>query len=300
MDTQHPLYYHSQYNPSYERYGLLQQRTNSFYIIDNDPELLKSVQLTIMKYEFLHFVNIDHFFTFLNKTQQTIDKYQIKSVIDAHKDHIKKAAIFKNDELRIEQIQKSINNDNCFLFGMTGSTARSMPMDVSHFRLVDNIIKRHEKDRIFSNDLQEKLFLIRRLLYVLKGVFEYVIQFVTLQEKIGDFGLEVYEKHFSMCNPEDTIIPKMVKEEIEANQRRIRSIKEFYKTLYKGLNKINFDQPIKEIILQFRLNVRSEDSILETIKNYPMFHRTYDFHKIINILEKEANTLLKYYEQHNS
>lgn len=300
MDTQHPLYYHCRHNPAYERYGLLQQRTNSFYIIDSDPELLKSVQLIIMKYEFLHFVNIDHFFTFLSKTQKTVDKYQIKSIAEAHIKHIKEAAVFKNNEARTEQIQKFMDNNNCFLFGMTGSTARSMPMDVSHFRLVDNITKRQEKDNLFNNDLQEKLFLIRRLLYVLKGVFEYVIEFVTLQEKIGDFGLENYKKHFAICNPEDTIIPKMVEEEIEANQRRIRSIKHFYNTLYRNLNKINFDQTVKEIILQFRLNVRSEDSILETIKNYPMFHRTYDFHKIIKILEDEANTLLKYYEQHNS
>ncbi|MFZ9241226.1 MAG: hypothetical protein ACO22R_08785, partial [Chitinophagaceae bacterium] len=72
-----------------------------------------------MKYEFLHFVNIDHFFNFLNKTQQTVDKYQIKSIAEAHIAHVQKAAVFKNDELRVEQIQQTINNDICFLFGMT-------------------------------------------------------------------------------------------------------------------------------------------------------------------------------------
>lgn len=296
MDSQHPLYYHCRHDPSCERYGLLQQRSNSFYIIDSDPVLLKNVQLAMLKYEFLHFVNIDHFFTFLNKTQQTVDKYQIKSMTEAHIIHVKKAAVFKNTEARIEDIQKAINNDNCFLFGMTESTARSMPMDVNHFRLTDNIIKRNKKDNLFNNDLQERLFLVRRLLYILTGVFEYVMQFVTLQEKIGDFSLITYEKHFAICNPTDTIIPKMVEKEMESNLRRITSIKQYHNTIYKRLNEINLDQPIKQIILQFLSDINSEDTILETIKSYPMFHRTYDMNKIRGIIENEAKTLLKYYE----
>lgn len=296
MDSQHPLYYHCRHDPSYERYGLLQQRTNSFYIIDSDPELLKNVQLTMLRYEFLHFVNIDHFFTFLDKTQQIIDKYKIAGMTEAHINHIKKAAIFKNNDSRIELIQKSINNDNCFLFGLTESTARSMPMDVNHFRLIDNVTKHDKKDKRFNDELQEKLFLVRRLLYVLRGVFEYVTQFVTLQEKIGDFALEMYEKHFARCDPTDTIIPKMVKEELESNQRRIRSINQFYNSIYRSLNKTSFDQSIKEILLQFRSNIYSEELILETKRNYSMFHRTYDIHKIRKILEEEIKTLLKYYE----
>lgn len=296
MDPLHPLYYHCRHDPSCERYGLLQQRSNSFYIIDSDPILLKNVQLTAMKYEFLHFVNIDHFFTFLNKTQKTIDKYQIKSMTESHIAHVKKAAVFKNDESRIEQIQKSINNENCFLFGLTRSTARSMPMDVNHFRLADNIIKRDKKDKLFDSELQERIFLIRRLLYILTGVFDYVIEFVTLQEKIGDFSLERYQKHFARCKPDDTIIPKMVEQEIESNQRRIKSIRQYHDTIYKQINEINFDQPVKQIILQFLSNINSENTILETIKNYPMFQRTYDMNKIRMILESEANMLLKYYE----
>lgn len=296
MDSQHPLYYHCRHDPSYERYGLLQQRSNSFYIIDSDPILLKNVQLTVMKYEFLHFVNIDHFFTFLNKTQQTVDKYQIKSMTEAHINHVKKAAVFKNTESRVEEIQKSINNENCFLFGLTESTARSMPMDVNHFRLADNIIRRDKKDKLFDNDLQERVFLIRQLLYILTGVFEYVIQFVTLQEKIGDFSLEMYQKHFAVCKPNDTIIPRMIEQELEANQRRIKSIKQYHNTIYKKINEINIDQPIKQIILQFLSNINSEDTILETIKSYPMFQRTYDMNKIRMILENEANLFLKYYE----
>jgi len=296
MNSQHPLYYHCQYDSAHERYGLIQQRTNSFYIIDSDPELLKKVQLTIMRYELLHFVNVDHFFNFLTKTQKTVDKYQIKSISEAHISHIKNAAVFKNNKDRTEQIQNFINNNNCFLFGMTESTVRSMHADVNHFRLTDNIIQHQQKDKWFNDDLQEKLFLIRRLLYVLKGIFEYVIEFVTLQEKISDFGLDVFEKHFNICNPTDTIIPEMVKKEMEANQRRVKSIKQFHNTIYKRLNEINFDQSIKEILLQFHLKITSDECILETIKNFPSFQKTYDIHKIRRILEEEINTLLKYYE----
>lgn len=296
MDSQHPLYYHCRHDPSYERYGLLQQRSNSFYIIDSDPILLKNVQLCLMKYEFLHFVNVDHFFTFLNKTQQTVDKYQIKSMTEAHITHVKKAAVFKNTESRTQEIQKSINNENCFLFGMTESTARSLPMDVNHFRLTDNIIRRKQKDSLFNHDLQERVFLLRRLLYILAGVFEYVIEFVTLQEKIGDFSLERYQKHFSICNPTDTIIPKMVEKELESNQRRINSIKHYHNAIYKSLNEINLELPVKQILTQFVQDINSEDIIAETMKSYPMFHRTYDINKIKTMLQNEANEILKYYE----
>ena len=296
MDSQHPLYYHCRHEPSCERYGLLQQRSNSFYIIDSDPELLKKVQLTILRYELLHFVNIDHFFNFLNKTQQIIDKYQIKSMTEAHIAHIQKAAVFKNDELRVEQIQQTINNDNCFLFGMTESTVRSMHVDVNHFRLWDNITKHNEKDKLFSNELQERLFLIRRLIYVLKGVFEYAIEFVTLQEKISDIGSQVFEKHFSICNPNDRIIPEMVKIEIETNQIRIKSIKQLHNAIYKHLNRISFDQSIKDILLQFIEDITSGEVVKEAKKDFLEFQTTYDIHKIRRILEAEIRVLLKHYE----
>ena len=284
MDTNHPLYYHCQHDPMHERYGLLQQRSNSFYIIDSDPELLKKVQLVAMRHEMLHFVNIDHFFNFLGKTQKTIDKYQLQSMIDSHDVTVSHAAIFKNDEARVEQIQKSINNNNCFLFGLTESTVRSLFVDVNHFRLTDNITKRDEKDKTFNNVLQEKLFLIRRLMYVLKGVFEYVLEFVTLQEKIGDFGLNAFQQHFDICNPNDAIIPVMVEKELEANQIRIRSIKQFYKAIYKHLNRIDFAQSIKEILKEFDSDVNSKKFAEEAIKDYPAFQNTYDMHKIIKIL----------------
>lgn len=296
MDTNHPLYYHCQHDPMHERYGLLQQRSNSFYIIDSDPELLKKVQLVAMRHEMLHFVNIDHFFNFLGKTQKTIDKYQLQSMIDSHVGHVKKAAIFKNDEARVEQIQKSINNNNCFLFGLTESTVRSLFVDVNHFRLTDNITKRDEKDKTFNNVLQEKLFLIRRLMYVLKGVFEYVLEFVTLQEKIGDFGLNAFQQHFDICNPNDAIIPVMVEKELEANQIRIRSIKQFYKAIYKHLNRIDFAQSIKEILKEFDSDVNSKKFAEEAIKDYPAFQNTYDMHKIIKILQAEISLLMKYYD----
>jgi hypothetical protein len=297
MNPQHPLYYHCQHDPSYERYGLLEQKTNSFYIIDSDPELLKKVQLIALKYEFLHFVNIDHYFTFLNKTKKTLDKYQIKSMTQAHFGHVMNAAVYLNNTARIENIQKTLNNDNCFLFGMTLYTARSIPMDVNHYRLIDNIIKHETKDKIFNNELQEKLFLIRRLVYILKGVFEYALEFVTLQEKICDFGFDEYKKHMNICHPEDTIIPRIVEEQKSTEQIRIRSIQQLYNTIYKRLNETNFDQSIKEILEDFSSRMWEEGCITEAEKNYPLFQTTYDIKKIRGIIKSELITLLKYYEQ---
>lgn len=297
MNSQHPLYYHCQHDPSYERYGLLEQKTNSFYIIDSDPELLKKVQLIALKYEFLYFVNIDHYFTFLNKTKKTLDKYQIKTMTQAHFGHVRNAAVYLNNTARIENIQKTLNNDNCFLFGMTLYTARGIPMDVNHYRLIDNIIKHETKDKIFNNELQEKLFLIRRLLYILKGVFEYASEFVTLQEKICDFGFDEYKKHMNICHPEDTIIPRIVEEQKSTEQIRIRSIQQLYNTIYKRLNETNFDQSIKEILEEFSSRMWEEGCITEAEKNYPLFQTTYDIKKIRGIIKNELITLLKYYEQ---
>jgi hypothetical protein len=296
MNLQHPLYYDCRHDPTHERYGLLQQRTNSFYIIDSDPELLKKVQLIAMRYELLHFVNIDHFFTFLGKVQKTIDKYQIKSMAQSHSGHVRNAAVYLNNTARIEQIQKTLNNDNCFLFGMTLFTVRGIPMDVNHYRLIDNIIKNESKDKVFSDELQEKLFLIRRLLYILKGVFEYALEFVTLQEKICDFSLDQYKKHMNKCHPEDTIIPKIIDQQHETNQIRVRSIQQLHDTMYKRLNETNFDQSIKEILQQFHSRIENDDILAEAEKNYPLFQTTYDIRKIRGIVKSEIITLLKNYE----
>lgn len=296
MDPQHPLYYHCQHDPSYERYGLLEQKSNSFYIIDSDPILLKKVQLIALKYEFLYFVNIDHYFTFLDKTKKTVEKYQIKSMTQAHAGHVGKASVSLNIGDRINNIQKIFNNDNCFLFGLTEHTVRGMSMDVNHFRLGDNIIKHETKDISFKNELQERLFLIRRLLYILKGIFEYVLEFVTLQEKICDFGLDEYKKHMNICHPEDTIIPKIIEEQKDTEQIRVRSIQQFYNTLYKRLSETNFDQSIKEILEEYSSKIMEEGCMTEAEKNYPLFLRTYDIDKIKNIINNELTKLLKYYE----
>jgi len=296
MNTQHPLYYHCQHDPSYERYGLLEQRSNSFYIIDSDPELLKKVQLIALKYEFLYFVNIDHYFTFLDKTKKTVEKYQIKSMTQAHAGHVGKASVYLNIGERINNIQKNFNNDNCFLFGMTEHTVRGISMDVNHYRLLDNIIKHETKSKSFNNELQEKLFLIRRLLYILKGVFEYVLEFVTLQEKICDFGFDEYKKHMNICHPEDTIISRIVEEQKDNEQIRVRSIQQLHNTLYKRLNEINFSQSIKEILEEYSSKILEEGCITEAEKNYPLFQRTYDIDKIRQIIKDELKKLLKYYE----
>ena len=88
----------------------------------------------------------------------------------------------------------------------------------------------------------------------------------------------------------------MVKKEIEANQIRTNSVKQLYKTIYKRLNEINLDQSIKETLLQFYSSIMSDECVLEAIKEFPQFQRTYDIHKIKKILEAEINVLLKYYE----
>jgi hypothetical protein len=295
MDTPHPLYYQCRHDPSHERYGLLEQRSNSFYIIDSDPVLLKKVQLTAMRYEVLHLVNIDHFFTFLEKTWRTVDKYQIKSMTEAHHKHELRAAVYLNDKSRTEHIQKFLNNDSCHLFGMTVSTSRSIPLDISHYRLQDNIIKHQKKDKLFNDELQERLFLIRRILYLLKGAFEYATEFVNLQERICDFGLEEYQKHFAICNPTDTVIPKIVEGEIESNQIRVKSIQQLYNTIYKRFNEINLNQPIKEILLELISTIWANECIMEAEEQYPDFQMTYDINKIRTILKNEINNLVAYY-----
>jgi len=295
MDSHHPLYFQCRHDPSHERYGLLHQKSNSFYIIDSDPALLKKVQLTAMRYEVLHLVNIDHFFTFLEKIWKILDKYQIKSMTEAHHIHELRAAVYLNDKSRTEDIQKFLNNDNCHFFGMTVSTTRSIPLDINHYRLQDNIIKHQKKDKLFNDELQEKLFLIRRILYVLKGVFEYSTEFVNLQESICNFGLKEYQKHFAICNATDTAIPKIVEGEIESNEIRVKSIQQLYNTIYKRFNEINFNQSNKEILLQFISTIWAKECITEAEEQYPDFQMTYDINKIRGILRNEINNLIAYY-----
>jgi two-component sensor histidine kinase len=88
----------------------------------------------------------------------------------------------------------------------------------------------------------------------------------------------------------------MVEKELEANQIRIRSIKQFYNAIYKHLNRIDFAQSIKEILKEFDSDVNSKKFAEEAIKDYPAFQNTYDMHKIIKILQAEISLLMKYYD----
>jgi len=294
MNTQHPLYYHCWQNPNYERYGLLRQRDNSFYIIDSDPILLKNVQLVLAKYEFLNIVNIDHYFTFLDKTQKTVDSLQIVELTKQHNNHVSHAAIFKNNANRIKDVQKNINNDNCFMYGLTLSSSRAIPADVTHFRLTDNIIQHLEKNTVFDSEIQEKAFLIRHLLYTLKGVHKYLTQFVSLQETIGDLGLNVYKDFFSICNPKDNTIPQLVEQELKTNAIRLNSLTAFCNTIFKEINLIDLQQSTKDILLQVETVVSNSQYLdQKTIEICVDYQRTYDMNRVAVIVTNEILRIVK-------
>lgn len=298
MDSQHPLYYHCRYEKnSSERYGLLRQRDNSFYIIDHDPILLKNVQLLMSKYEFLYFVNIDHFFTFLPKTNDIVKKANIESLTEHHNFHVSKAAIHMNDETRINDIQKKINNDNCYLFGMTLSSARSLPVDVNHFRLTDNIVQHKKKNKIFDEEIQEKLFLLRRLTYVLKHTLNYLTNFIFLQENITEMGLNVSKEFFNVCNPHDSDIPNLIKKELEIDSVRINSIKYYHDALFKILNDIDLQQTINDFLSEFKSKISKQVIVGYQAKKYYLdYHPHYDMKRTTDILTKEIENILKHYE----
>jgi len=296
MDSQHPLYYQCTYNPNWDRYGLLRSKDNSFYIIDNNMNLLKDVQLMIMKYEVLHLVNVDHYFNFLSKTGETVKRLNIQELTEHHNNHVSNAAIFHNDSDRIEKIQKNINNDNCHLFGITKSSSWSLFLDVNHFRLEDNIIEHNKKDVMFDNDVQEKVFLLRKILYTIQGTFEYINQFVSLQEDISVAGLKRYKTFFSMCYPEDTVFSKLADADIEACNTRLESIKHLQAHFYRSLNSINLNNSILKIIQEYLSIIGGDQTfIVEIEKLFPAFERTYDIHRAQTIIVSELNKLLTYY-----
>lgn len=298
MNPKHPLYYHCYHDTKHERYGLFQQSTNSFYIIDNDPKLLKKIQLLLQKYEFFHLVNIDHFYTFLSKMQDLLDDYKIEELNKNHISIVRNAAIYTNDQTKIEQIQKIINNDNCYLFGLTVSSARSLPLDMTHYRLSDNIIKHDKISERFDNVIQEKLFLLRGLTYVLKSSSDYMTRFVTLQEKISNLGLEVSEEFYQTCYPEDKNIKMLIEKERVVDDIRFNSILEYKKILYKILNQLDYQKPVEELLINFLSSLENSQEILIEEKSQ-FAQRSFEVNRIEQVLRDFAKNILKRYEYYN-
>lgn len=294
MHLENPLYYHCYHSPDIDRYGLIRQKDNSFYIVDNDPELLKNVQLVLSKYELLHFVNIDHFFNFIEKTNNIVDTINIQSLTEQHNYHISNAAVNINKDRK--QVQQNINNDNCFLFGLSLNTIRALHIDVNHFRLIDNVIQHKHKNDLFDEDVQEKAFLIRRLLYVLKHTNAYLRQFFSLQESIGNFGMSVTKKFFKICNPEDTVIPKLIEEEVETNNRRFESFNTFSQMIFKSINELDLSKSIKNILVDFIEILESGRKIEDDSKKFnKKYNRYYDMHRIKTIVKNDCEKILKHY-----
>jgi len=291
INTQHPLYYNCSYNSSTERYGLVHPRDNCFYIIDNNFKVLKNVQLAMLEYELLTIVNIDHFFTFLSKTQKILDKYQIEGLTDNHNNHVARAAIINNTEEKASQIQKTINNDNCFLFGLNRLMSYVIGLDRNHYQLGDNIIKHTEKPKSFDSNLQEKLFLIRRLVYVLEATADYLTQFASLQENISLDGLQIYKEHFELCYPNDTKVSKVIERDIEIEYLRKETIRLYIGTVYKFINNLDLDQSIKNIILMLSSKLPSIAD--QTLLDNPTSMPSYESNRIRHILDYELNKILK-------
>lgn len=284
------------HHPEKERYGLLKPNDNCFYIIDYDFDVLKNVQLTMLQHEFMVITYVDHFFTFLPKTQQLIDKFQIDALTENHNKHVANANIMQNQGDRIEQVQKTINNDNCFLFGLTPQSARSYAMDHTHFRLIDNIITHSEKPQSFDDDVCEKIFLLRRIFYVTQSLEEYLLEFATLQERIGIRGLTAYKKYFKNCYPDDTSFEKIIDRDIDVELRRKKTISEFIKTVQRFVNRLDLTKSIPDLIKDFCEMLPNLTK--ETYKNDgDVMMRSYESNRICRVLEDDLRSFLKKYER---
>ena len=292
MKSTDPLYLDCSHNPTSERYGLIRPNDNCFYIIDSNFEVLKNVQLVMMKHEFLAITYIDHFFDFIPKTQMLVDKYQIDSLTQSHNNHVARAGISLNDKTKINSIQRSINNDNCFLFGMSPMTMRSYTMDLNHFRLHDNIIQHTSKPKTFDDDVCSKLFLLRRILYVTHSIHEYLLEFARLQERISTNGLTMYKKHFKDLNPSDNKFSSIIDREIAIDASRFETIDAFIKTVHGFINNIDLNSTIPTIITEFCKTL--EDLEKTTYTNTPSLVRSYEAHRIVTILTDDLMTILNH------
>jgi hypothetical protein len=289
----HPLYYDCKHNPTLERYGLLDSNENFFYIIDNNLEVLKLVQLIMRRYENLNIVNIDHYFSFLSKTQSIIDKYQIDALKNNHNKHVANASIIQNNNDRIKNIQLEINNDNCFLFGVTPMSAQALPIDSNHFRLLDNIIRFKNKPNTFNDDVQEKIFLIRRIVYVLNALLEYLTEFSKLQEQITTDGLKIYKEYFKACQPQDTKFLKILEQDLTIEELRPTTINLYIRTVYKFLNELdlNHHRSVKDIILELCSKIKFISK--QTHLDNPTAIMSYESYRITKILDEDLNSILK-------
>jgi len=239
------------------RCGLLNYNDNSFYLLDfeGNVDILKKIQFILMRYECFLFVELSKHFSYFDQLEKQLDQTHNKVMEEFIKytiNHIE-LSLPKNYRQEKEIIQKRINNNNCFLYGLsTPSLANPYSLDLKHGVFSFYIIKKEKKSIAFNNELQEKIYFLHSILSMFNtysGHFRFMYDYNTTNLI---YGIDQLSEFLKLTNQSSADLNDLLQN--ESNNLKTENtalLTHIERDLMIILNNLNYSESLDEIATEF-------------------------------------------------
>jgi hypothetical protein len=287
MDSQHPLYYQCQFNSNEERFGLCNSSNNFFYILDNNYQRLKFIQLLLIDYYQLPVVSIDAPYNLEVKVKNILKENNQHLSIEDYNRYVKK---LKNSN---NELYKALDNSNSYQFGLEKTNLRFEDYEVTPENVINNIIK-HTDTVSVDTSTREKMFFLRYVLFHIDTSIEFYTAMLIEESRTHQLKAKSYGEFFKLCYPLDSKVQQITQDEIAYHKEFEQEIKNYKSTLIQLLNKLDYNQSTKELILMLdRLLLKEYHNIFES---FSTSYRSKTTEVLKTSFSKQLLLLLKFYE----
>lgn len=287
MDSQHPLYYQCPFNSNEERVGLCDSSNNFFYILDNNYQRLKFIQLLLVNYYQLPVVNIDAPYNLESKLKNILKENGQHLSANTYQPYVNK---LKNSN---NELYKILDNNNSYQFGLEKTNLRLEDYEVTPENTINNIIK-HTTTVLVDTNTREKIFFLRYLLFHIDKSIEFYTAMPTEDSRVHQLKASSYGEFFKLCYPLDSKVQQVVQDEIAFHKEFEQEIKNYKSTVIQLLNKLDYNQPIKELIVTLdNLLLKEYYTVFES---FSTSYRSGTTELLRMAFSKQLLVLLKFYE----
>jgi len=212
-----------------------------------------------MKYDSFLFVELSKHFSYLNQLEKQLDQTQnklIEQFVKRRINHIE-LTLPKNYRQEKEIIQKGINNNNCFLYGVSPNTLKNpYSLDVKHGDLSFYIIKKEEKSIAFNNELQEKIYFLYSVLSIF-DTYSKVSRFMYEYNTTNlSYGIDQLTEFLKLTNQSNADLNDLLQN--ESNNLKTENtalLTHIESDLMIILNNLNYLESLDEIATEFNSQI---------------------------------------------
>lgn len=208
-------------------YGLISSSLDRLYLLSNEYEIIKILQLCFMQNELFYIVD-------MNKIKSSTDK---------------------------------INNTNCLEYTLSGAKRLHLEPDVDHKKIaIRELEKKQLPIKDSDVDLQQKLFFCYSMIKNIINLHRTLSEQLQEKFKQELHGLEITKGFIEHVLGDDDFY-KIVERDQHEVLFPIRYLNEFKNGLLRSLTYINYDQNIDAIKKQFKNDLEEIDSASAECQN---------------------------------